>query len=218
MLVLVGHYPIHAEAVQPPHHRNKQVAPMTPTVTIPAHLQVTPEQFAQIAIANPELRLEQTQTGELIIMPPTGGQTGRRNAKLIAYFVNWNEQTQQGEVFDSSTAFRLPNGAARSPDVAWVRRDRWLALSPAEQEGFPPLCPDFALELRSKTDPLATLQAKMGEYLDNGLGLGWLINIQDQTVEIYRPGQPLERRDRPTHLDGETLLPGLVLPLISLWA
>lgn len=191
---------------------------MITTVIIPEHLQVTPEQFAQIAIANRDLRLEQTMTGELIIMPPTGGQTGRHNARLIAHFVNWNEQTQQGEVFDSSTAFRLPNGAARSPDVAWVRRDRWLALSPAEQESFPPLCPDFALELRSKTDPLAKLQAKMAEYLDNGLGLGWLINRQEQTVEIYRPGQSVEECDRPAHLDGENILPGFTLPLLSFWA
>jgi Uma2 family endonuclease len=190
---------------------------MTHTVIIPERLKITPEQFNQIAIANRDLRLEQTVTGELIIMPPTGGNTGKRNSTLNARFVLWNEQTQLGEVFDSSTAFRLPNGAARSPDIAWVRRDRWDALTPAQQETFPPLCPDFVLELRSKTDSLSDLQAKMQEYLANGLQLGWLINIQGKTVEIYRAEQPMEQRDRPDTLDGEAVLSQFTLELGSIW-
>ncbi|MDB9493796.1 Uma2 family endonuclease [Spirulina major CS-329] len=190
---------------------------MTHTVIIPERLKITPEQFTQIAIANRDLRLEQTVTGELIIMPPTGGNTGKRNSTLNARFVLWNEQTQLGEVFDSSTAFRLPNGAARSPDIAWVRRDRWDALTPAQQETFPPLCPDFVLKLRSKTDSLSDLQAKMQEYLANGLQLGWLINIQGKTVEIYRAAQPMEQRDRPDTLDGEAVLSQFTLELGSIW-
>lgn len=190
---------------------------MTHTVIIPERLQITPEQFTQIAIANRDLRLEHTVTGELIIMPPTGGNTGKRNAELIADFIVWNRQTRLGNVFDSSTAFRLPNGAVRSPDIAWVRCDRWDALTPAEQDMFPPLCPDFILELRSKTDPLGDLQTKMQEYLANGLQLGWLLNIQGQTVEIYRPDQTVERRDRPTTLDGEAVLPQFTLDLRSIW-
>ncbi|MDJ1169968.1 Uma2 family endonuclease [Roseofilum sp. BLCC_M154] len=190
---------------------------MTQTLIIPEQLQVTPEQFAQIAIANRDLRLEQTATGELIVMPPTGGNTGKRNARFTARFIVWNDETQLGEVFDSSTAFRLPNGAARSPDVSWVQRERWEALTPEQQETFPPLCPDFVLELRSKTDSLKQLQAKMQEYLDNGASLGWLIDIQGQTVEIYRPGEDVEKRIQPHTLDGETLLPGFTLSLGHLW-
>lgn len=190
---------------------------MTYTLIIPEQLQVTPEQFAQLAIANRDLRLEQTATGELIIMPPTGGNTGERNAELSADFIIWNRTSQPGKVFDSSTAFRLPNGAARSPDVSWVQRERWDALTPEQQDTFPPLCPDFVLELRSKTDSLKELQAKMQEYLDNGASLGWLIDIQGQTVEIYRPGQEVEKRIKPDTLDGETVLPGFTLSVANLW-
>ena len=190
---------------------------MIHTLIIPQQLKVTPEQFAQIAIANRDLRLEQTATGELIIMPPTGGNTGERNAELTADFIIWNRKYQQGRVFDSSTAFRLPNGGARSPDVSWVQRERWDALTPEQQDTFPPLCPDFVLELRSKTDSLKELQAKMQEYLDNGASLGWLIDIQGQTVEIYRPGQEVEKRIKPDILDGETVLPGFTLSLGHLW-
>lgn len=190
---------------------------MTQTLIIPEQLKVTPEQFAQLAIANRDLRLEQTATGELIVMPPTGGNTGKRNARFTARFIVWNDETQLGEVFDSSTAFRLPNGAARSPDVSWVQRERWEALTPEQQETFPPLCPDFVLELRSKTDSLKQLQGKMQEYLDNGASLGWLIDIQGQTVEIYRPGEDVEQRIKPDSLDGETVLPGFTLSLGYLW-
>lgn len=191
--------------------------PNAPTLVIPADFKISPGQFQELALANRERRLERTPTGELIIMPPTGGNTGRRNARLVASFVNWNDRYQLGEVFDSSTAFRLPRGGDRSPDVAWVSRERWQALSAEAQESFPPLCPDFALELRSKTDSLARLQEKMAEYLDSGLSLGWLIDIQNQRVEIYRPQQVPEVLAKPKILSGELVLPYFSLDLTGLW-
>ena len=180
-------------------------------------IRLTHEQFEQIAIANRDLRLELTADGELILMPPTGGNTGRRNSDLTYQVQAWNRQAQLGEVFDSSTVFRLPNGADRSPDVAWVRRDRWQALTPAERDSFPPICPDFVIELRSKTDSLKLLQAKMREYLENGCRLGWLINVQARQVEIYRPGQETEVLVEARSLSGEQVLPGFVLDLSLIW-
>ena len=180
-------------------------------------IRLTHEQFEQLAIANRDLRLELTAAGELILMPPTGGNTGRRNSDLTYQAQAWSRQAQLGEVFDSSTVFRLPNGAERSPDVAWVRRDRWQALTAAEQDSFPPLCPDFMIELRSKTDSLKPLQAKMREYLENGCRLGWLINVQARQVEIYRPGQAVEVLVEARSLSGEAVLPGFVLDLSFVW-
>ena len=190
---------------------------MTSTLIIPPTLTISQEQFELLATANRDLRLERSPTGELIIMPPTGGNTGRRNAKLVTYFVNWNDQTQLGEVFDSSTAFRLPNGSNKSPDVAWVSWERWQILTPEQQDSFPPLCPDFLVELRSKTDSLKSLQDKMQEYLDNGLQLGWLIDIQNQTVEVYRPQQACEVLQKPILLTGESVLRKFSVSLDFLW-
>jgi Uma2 family endonuclease len=180
-------------------------------------VRLTHEQFEQLAIANRDLRLELTANGELILMPPTGGNTGRRNSDLTYQAQAWNRQAQLGEVFDSSTVFRLPNGAERSPDVAWVRRDRWQALTAAEQDSFPPLCPDFVIELHSKTDSPKSLQAKMREYLENGCRLGWLINVQARQVEIYRPRQVMEVLAEARSLSGEDVLPGFVLDLSFVW-
>jgi len=187
------------------------------TLEIPSYFIVSQEQFELLANANRDLRLERSPNGELIIMPPTGGTTGKRNAKLITYFVNWNDQMQLGEVFDSSTAFRLPNGSNRSPDVAWVSRDRWQSLTSEQQDSFPPLCPDFVVELRSKSDSLKSLQDKMEEYLENGLLLGWLIDIQNQTIEVYRPQEPREVLQKPSLLKGELVLPNLSINLDFLW-
>ena len=187
------------------------------TLEIPSYFIVSQEQFELLAIANRDLRLERSPNGELIIMPPTGGTTGKRNAKLITYFVNWNDQMQLGEVFDSSTAFRLPNGSNRSPDVAWVSRDRWQSLTSEQQDSFLPLCPDFVVELRSESDSLKSLQDKMQEYLENGLLLGWLIDIQNQTVEVYRPQESYEVLQKPSLLKGELVLPYFSINLDFLW-
>ena len=187
------------------------------TLEIPSYFIVSQEQFELFAIANRDLRLERSPNGELIIMPPTGGTTGKRNAKLITYFVNWNDQMQLGEVFDSSTAFRLPNGSNRSPDVAWVSRDRWQSLTSEQQDSFLPLCPDFVVELRSESDSLKSLQDKMQEYLENSLLLGWLIDIQNQTVEVYRPQESHEVLQKPSLLKGELVLPYFSINLDFLW-
>lgn len=181
-------------------------------------LQVTAEQFEAIALANPDLRLERTATGELLMAPPTGGETGRRIMKLAYFLVKWiEEEGGSGIPFDSSTGFRLPNGADRSPDAAWIQADRWTTLSPEQREGFVPLCPDFVIELRSKTDSLAKLQSKMQEYRENGTQLGWLIDPQTRRVEIYRSQQPVEVLQNPPTLSGETVLPGFSLTLSRLW-
>ncbi|WP_017299378.1 Uma2 family endonuclease [Nodosilinea nodulosa] len=182
---------------------------------------LTREQFVGLCQSNPDLQLERSRQGELIIVSPVGGESGNREATLITKVGIWNEQTQLGYVFSSSTIFSLPEGGVgeassesfRSPDVAWVAKPRWQALSPAERESFPPICPDFVIELRSRSDRLQPLQAKMQEYLDSGLRLGWLINPQDQQVEIYRPNQAVELVQLPATLSGEAVLPGFELAL-----
>jgi Uma2 family endonuclease len=174
---------------------------------------LTDEQFFQLCINNPNLRIERNPEGTLIFMPPIGGESGRREASLITDLTLWNRQTGLGEVFSSSTSFQLPGCGDRSPDVAWVERSRWQALTPDQRQKFPPLAPDFVIELRSRTDSLSTLQAKMQEYLDAGVRLAWLLNPQDQKVEIYRQGQTLETRPLPTDLSCEEVLPGFVLRL-----
>jgi Uma2 family endonuclease len=182
-------------------------------LNIPPNLKVTEEQFSLLAAANRDVQLELSATGELIIMPPTGGNTGKRNIDIEGQLWFWNRQTKLGVAFNSSTAFRLPNGAERSPDAAWVSQSRWDALTLEEQETFPPLCPDFAIELRSKSDNMEPLRQKMREYIDNGLRLGWLIDTKNKQVEIYRANQPIEVLDNPTSLSGEDVLPGFILNL-----
>ncbi|WP_317134505.1 Uma2 family endonuclease [Leptolyngbya sp. 7M] len=176
-----------------------------------AHPVLTDAQFEQLCAANPEIKFERTPTGELVIMSPTGGETGKNNVEIAADFVIWNRRTKLGVVFDSSTCFRLPQGGDRSPDVAWVEQSRWDALTLEQQRRFPPLCPDFVLELLSPSDNLSTIQAKMQEYLNNGLRLGWLLNPQDQQVEIYRPEQAVEILQAPETLSGEPILPGFIV-------
>ena len=171
------------------------------------------EQFYQLCHNNDEWRLEQTAQGELIIMPPIGAISGNREADLNADLVIWNRQTKLGKIFSSSTIFTLPNGAKRSPDVAWIAKERWDALPLEEQEKFAKICPDFVIELRSRTDSLTQLHAKMEEYLANGIRLGWLIDPMSQQVAIYRPNQAVEIISLPTTLSGENVLPGLTLEL-----
>lgn len=176
-------------------------------------VELTDQQFYRLCQVNENLKLERNAQGELLIMPPIGGKSGKREADLITDVNNWNRQLKLGEVFSSSTIFRLPQGGDRSPDVAWVKQERWDALTEEEQEKFPSLCPDFVIELRSRTDSLKELQDKMQEYLASGLRLGWLINPQQQQVEIYRQNQGVEVVDLPTTLSGEDVLPGFLLEL-----
>jgi Uma2 family endonuclease len=189
----------------------------TLTLNVPPAVGLTDEQFYQLCIANEPWQLELTQTGELIIIPPTGGESGIRNSNLTTDLNLWNRQTKLGKVFDSSTEFKLPSGAYRCPDAAWVKLERWEALTKDEKRRFPPICPDFIIELRSESDALEKLRTKMREYQENGASLGWLIDPQTPLVEIYRPGQDVEvlnfSYDNPPQLSGEEVLPGFVLDL-----
>lgn len=173
----------------------------------------TSEEFAALAASYPDLRMELTREGELIIMPPTFTETGLRNFKLIVRFGAWSEADGTGMGADSSTVFTLPNGAKRSPDLSWVTKARWSALTEEEQQEFAHICPDFVAELRSKTDRLSAVQKKMREYRDNGAKLGWLLDPVSRRVEIYRRGQEVEIVDNPASLSGEDVLPGFVLSL-----
>lgn len=186
---------------------------MITTLNLPDSIKLTCEAFLEFVAANPELQLERTSTGELVIMPPTGGETGDRNSEINFQLRAWNKQTKLGKTFDSSTGFTLPNGANRAPDASWVRLNRWSALTSQEREAFPPLCPDFVVELRSPSDNLKNLQAKMLEYIEQGATLGWLIDPKTKQVEIYRQGRDREILNQPTTLSGENILPGFALDL-----
>jgi Uma2 family endonuclease len=183
----------------------------------PLATKVSDAEFAELCRLNPELQIERTSEGELVIMAPTGGKTGRRNVRLILAFGRWAEKDGTGQSFDSSTLFALPNGARRSPDLSWIRNERWDSLTPQQQEEFPPLCPDFVVELRSRTDRLTTLQEKMEEYIANGVQLGWLIDPLERKVHIYRPGAAAEVLDDAKQVSGEPLLKGFVLDVQALW-
>ena len=187
------------------------------TIQLNSIIDLTDQQFYKLCQANRDVRFERTATGELVIMSPTGSETGNRNGRFNQRLFNWSDQDASGIAFDSSTGFKLPNGADRSPDAAWVRLDRWNALSQEQQQRFAPICPDFVVELLSPSDNLATLQAKMQEYLDNGARLGWLINRQTRQVEIYRPDRLVNVLDNPKSLSGEDILPGFTLQMLDIW-
>ncbi len=179
--------------------------------------QLSDEQFFQLCQDNRDLRLERNPKGDLIIMPPTGGETSNSNAGITAQLWLWNNLHKLGVVFDSSGGFKLPNGADRSPDAAWIPLDKWQALTPQQKERFLPLSPDFVIELMSPSDSLETARKKMQEYLDNGTRLGWLINRKTREVEIYRQGQAVEIFTNPESLSGENILPEFSLNLTLIW-
>lgn len=189
----------------------------TLTISLNSVVELTDEQFYQLCQANQDLRFERSPTGELVITSPAGSETGNRNAGITAQLWMWNELTNLGLVFDSSTGFKLSNGANRSPDAAWVRLERWTALTLEQQQRFAPICPDFVIELMSPSDNLLAVQLKMQEYLENGMQLGWLINRETQTVEIYRPRHPAELLNQPENLSGEDVLPDFSLKLAKVW-
>lgn len=183
------------------------------TLNLKPVVKLTPEQFFQLCESNPETKLEMTSLGELVVMSPTGGMSGNRNIKLSYRLEKWTEADGTGIAFDSSTMFKLPNGAFRSPDAAWILLERWNQLSLEQQETFPPICPDFVIELRSKSDSLRSLQDKMQEYINNGIRLGFLLDPQGKQVEIYRQGREKDVLNAPTQLSGEAVLPGFILKL-----
>ena len=171
------------------------------------------EQFYQLCHNNDDWRIEQTAAGELIIMPPIGAISGNRESDLNGFVWLWNRQTKLGKVFSYSTIFTLPKSGKRSPDVAWIANERWDVLLREEQEKFATISHDFVIELRSRNDSLSQRQAKMQEYLDSGLRLGWLIDPISQQVAIYRQNQEVEIVSLPTTLSGEDVLPGFTLEL-----
>jgi Uma2 family endonuclease len=178
---------------------------------------LTDHELFELCQLNRDWRIERTADGEIIAMPPTGGRTGRRNFELVGLFHAWSEADGTGVGFDSSTGFILPNGAERSPDLAWVKRERWEALSEREREEFPPLCPDFVLELRSRSDSLAVLQEKMREYIANGARLGWLVDPIERRVWVYRPTGEETCLEDPERVSGDPVLAGFVLEPRRLW-
>ncbi|MEW5858022.1 MAG: Uma2 family endonuclease [Cyanobacteriota bacterium] len=187
------------------------------TLQLPPVLKLTDEQFEQLAAANQDLQLELTAKGELIIMPPTGGETGNRNLDIEGQLWLWNRQTKLGKAFNSSTGFKLPNGATRSPDASWVIQERWDVLTQQQRKKFLPVCPDFAIELVSETDDVEETRKKMQEYVSNGLRLGWLINPKTRQVEIYRQNQEVEILESPATLSGEDVLPAFILDLQAIF-
>ena len=178
---------------------------------------ITDDEFENFCRHNPDVEIELTKEGELVIMPPTGGKTGIRNFSLIVKFGNWAEKDGSGVAFDSSTVFKLPNGAKRSPDLAWIKNERWEKLTDDEQEKFPPLCPDFVVELRSPSDSLKNLRNKMMEYIKNGATLGWLIDPIEKKVHVYRKNGETEILKNPESVSGEPLLENFSLGMKKIW-
>jgi Uma2 family endonuclease len=203
-------------------HKSKPKSPAEASIwplvlrTRPA-LDLTEDQFFEFCQLNDDLRIERTAEGEWLIMPPAGGGSSNRNSEINRQIANWAKQDGTGLVYDSSGGFKLPNGALRSPDAAWLPRERLAQFTVEQQERFLPLCPDFALELWSPSDRLSTIREKMAEYLANGMRLGWLLYPPRRRVYVYRPGTPVEQLDNPSTLSGDPVLPGFSLDLRELW-
>jgi Uma2 family endonuclease len=193
------------------------IAPARLVMSFPTDVRMTADEFFTFCQQNRDLRIERTANGEIVIMPPAGGETGSRNAAIGMFLRGWAMQNGRGVAFDSSTGFDLPNGATRSPDAAWVLRERLSKLTPEQKRKFLPLCPDFVVELQSPSDTLDDLQEKLQEYIDNGAQLGWLLAPDTKTVYIYKPGTPMERLDAPAQITGDPLLLGFVLNLAEVW-
>jgi len=187
------------------------------TVNLPAIAPMTHEQFYEFCLANRDLRIERTASGEVVIMPPAFSDTGNRNFNIAAQLWNWTEEDGTGIGFDSSAGFTLPNGATRSPDASWIRLERWNALTEEQKASFAPICPDFVIELRSSSDTLTSLQDKMQEYIANRVLLGWLIDRKNRTVHRYRPNREPELLENPEAVSGDPELPGFVLRMAKIW-
>ena len=197
--------------VEPPEAEPPLMLHLRPAV------ELTDDQFFALCAINRDLRLERTAEGDIIIMPPTGFATGIRNAEINRQFGNWAKRDGRGVAVGSSTGFKLPNGAERSPDAGWVLCSRLELLTPEQKQKFLPLAPDFLIELKSRTDRLKDILAKMDEYIENGVPLGWLINPETKRVHVYRPGQPIEVLEAPSQVTGDPELVGFVLDLREIW-
>ena len=194
-----------------------EVAAMETVLDGEPFVSLTEDEFFEFCQRTHDVRIERDARGGILIMPPTGGATGNRNLEIETQLHVWAKRDGTGIAFNSSTGFRLPSQAVRSPDAAWVSRWRYDQLTDREQERFLPLCPDFAIELKSPSDTLAALKRKMDEYIANGLQLGWLIDPMRKTVHIYRPPLPVEIRDNVNTLSADPILPGFVLDLTKIW-
>jgi Uma2 family endonuclease len=197
-----------------------QTEPMSMTVDISALMtfpQMSEAQFYEFCHRNPNLRIERNANGEVIVMPPAFSDTGNRNNKISYQLTRWAEDNETGEVFDSSSGFTLPSGAMRSPDAAWIRLDRWNALTDAQKASFAPICPDFVIELRSASDSLKSLQAKMQEYIENGASLGLLIDRQNRKVYCYRADGSVAVLTQPESVSCDPELSGFILQMAKIW-
>ncbi len=190
---------------------------MSITINLKPTFNLTDDTFMEICHYNKEINFEKTAKGDLIIMSPTGSETGYKNSSLLGQLWNWNYQKKLGKTFDSSTGFKLPNGATRSPDVSWIKKERWETLTKDEKRKFAPICPDFVIELLSVNDDWDEGKSKMQEYLENGIKLGWLIDSEKKKVAIYRADQEIEILDQPQSLLGENILPEFVLDLTDIF-
>lgn len=180
-------------------------------------VRMSEDQFFEFCQQNRDIRIERTAEGDLLVMPPVGGHTGARESEIGFQLAAWAKQDKTGVAFSASTGFRLSNGATRSPDAAWISKERLAALTPKQYERFLPLCPEFLIELRSPSDSLEILLEKMREYLANGARLGWLIDPVELKVWVFRPDSEPEIRTHPENIDGAPLLPGFVLDLREIW-
>lgn len=194
-----------------------QTSPSYVTLHLSPAIELSDDEFFALCQINRDLRFERTAEGDIIIMAPTGGETGTRNANITAQLSNWAKRNGEGIAFDSSTGFKLPNRADRSPDAAWVLRSRLATLSREEKQKFLPLCPDFVIELLSPTDRLDTVRAKMDEYLENGSRLGWLIDPENRHVHVYRPNSTVVAMQSVSQISADPELPGFVLDLEEIW-
>lgn len=190
-----------------------------PPVVLHTHpvIEMDEEQFFEFCQLNQDWRIERTAEGDLEIMPPTGGETSNRNLTLTVQLGVWTERSGTGVAFDSNGGFVLPNGAMRSSDASWVRREQLASLTAEQKQKFLPLCPDFVIELRSPSNPLATVQAKMREYVENGARLGWLLDPEERKVHVYEPGEAPRVLENPDKLSGDPVMPGFVLELRAIW-
>jgi len=180
-------------------------------------IDITEDQFFALCQLNCDLRLERNAEGDIIVMPPTGGETGIRNSEINRQLANWTKQDARGAVFDYSTGFKLPNGADRSPDAAWIQKSRLVVLTQEEKEKFLPLCPDFVIELLSPSDDWEEIQAKLDEYIENGARLGWLLDPKSRRIYVYRSGKRVIVMENAEEISGEPELPGFVLNLREIW-